>query len=548
MLDELADETRRPPARRPAQAGGVAEPVVVPAPGPARPRPLSPAHFSALQRVVGNRRAGMALAGAPVQRLAVQRLAVTTAPEDDRTYARSDDHRVVTGLDNPNHELLVADTGAIGEINTAIRDSPLAVVPGAKRTLFTTGMTEVRLAYSSARRPAEARGHWQPRPFSQGVPENLQARYEKHILPNIIAYRTTIRANALNEMYAEKLTLASTCGIATRLEELSGSLGRFRNVVAAELAGRGDFPGEVHELTRSALDVLIEVESALAEESVTKARLRYAATSMSELPFFSARNVPPSLVRLALRVHREVTALSELVPEAPLSLLPFQVYNFNRQLLGQLHTPDNVALYRACDVQASTLLGNSLTEKNAHRLKTYNTGNGKDFHYATKILSSGADWVSLEHFAASQRERRISGLGDGDMFKNLDHTWQFLMMGTSGSGARRSTEDEDRYFERYTRIVYYLDNLVEHERGGFSTALRDRIADRGGTTHVQLSSSSQLANVMGWRAFYRKVADRAEENRLIDLIVAMEKAVGADEVSPLQAALRSWDDLVKEIG
>jgi hypothetical protein len=227
-------------------------------------------------------------------------------------------------------------------------------------------------------------------------------------------------------------------------------------------------------------------------------------------------------------------------------MMPFHQYNFNLEIIQNLFSPDNLVLFRACDVQASTLLGNKLTPQNAHQLKNYNAGQESAFHYATKILASGSDWVTLEHFAASVREREISGIGRSK-FKNLDHTWQFIMQGQGSDTAMDAVSREDKYFEIYTKIRYYLKGITQHETGAFDTARRDRTTDSTKKEHqwyVQLGDSSQLANIMGWRAFYKKIASEGEENELINFLERMDLP-RTDDMDPVVHSKQSWDHLKK---
>jgi len=116
------------------------------------------------------------------------------------------------------------------------------------------------------------------------------------------------------------------------------------------------------------------------------------------------------------------------------------------------------------------------------------------------------------------------------------------MQGTAQS-SKQEVSKEDKYFEIYTKIRYYLKGLKEHEKGKFDTSRRPRTSEGKKEQYIQGGINSQFANVLSWKAFYGKVLQDEEEENLMD------KTLGNDflslEMDPLVHAKESWDQLME---
>ena len=479
----------------------------------------------------------------------IQRYEVKQAPEDHKIYSRSGNGNMITGMGSPNHDFFVAHNEAFPVMNELIKDSPLELFARSRKTLFANSMFQVGLRYKTSRLTDEARKEQirqksvKKKFFEPEEKGNLQLQYEKHVLPNIKLYRENIAHETLEKINRLGIDPSTIKAIRTRLYDLMGSLNLFKKVFTAELANRGEFDQESEELAGVSLGLIQTVEGPLYKTDLTRTDLAQARQTLLETWFDEEDRDNPNLIsKIVYAIRDNLEALIAAFPEdRPVNMFLFQKYNFNLEIIQKLYDRDNLVLYRACDVQASTLLGNKVTEENAQQLKNYSAGGGA-FHYATKILGSGADWVTLEHFAASELERKISGT-ERAKFKNLDHTWQFIMQGVQPS-VKKGISNEDKYFEIYTKIRYYLKGLVQHQQGEFDTARRDRLERPEVERFVQLSESSQLSNVMGWRAFYDRISDENEEQRLIDVLSRIEGIALIEKKDPLVFAKESWDDLM----
>ncbi|WP_264537885.1 DUF4157 domain-containing protein [Flavobacterium sp. N1736] len=484
--------------------------------------------------------------------LPIQRYSIKKAPENNKIYSQSDNKVMLTGMGSPNHDFFVEHSQAFPIMNNMIKNSPLEIFPRTTEKLFDKNMLKAGLRYKTDRLVDEGRKEKIKRKdvkedfFESKKTENVQKEYELHVLPHIKAYRELILNSAKHKIENIGLSKGVVSAIRGSLYELITSLNLFKKVFNGEIANKGEFDEDSKNLAHVGLELIRTVENPLYETDLTKAKLIAAKQTLLETWFDEEdRDNPNLLSQIVYSIRDNLSALISVFPNQPVDMMPFHQYNFNLEIIQNLFSPDNLVLFRACDVQASTLLGNKLTHENKDQLKNYNAGQEGAFHYATKILGAGSDWVTLEHFAASVKEREISGIGRSK-FKNLDHTWQFIMQGQSHS-TTPGVSNEDKYFEIYTKVRYYLKGITKHETGAFDTARRDRISDptkAESDWYVQLGDSSQLSNIMGWRAFYKKIATEGEENELINFLERMDlpRTEGMD---PLVHSKLSWDHLRK---
>lgn len=477
----------------------------------------------------------------------IQLFSVEEAPENQKIYSRSEN--MITGMESPNHEFYVRGEDAFPIMNGYIKQSPLELYQSNTIMLFNTKMYEVGLRYSTQRRPDEARKEQISRKevkskfFESDKKENLQKMYEEKILPQIKEYRDMIFTSARQGIDLQGLNPSTIKPITNYLFDLTSSLNLFKKVINTELANKGDFNEDTEALSQVSLSLIQSVEEPLYQNNLIKQQLIQSKQSLLEVWFDEMDREEVNVVgKILFRILDSLSDLIGIFPDEGVNMIPFHKYNFNREMLQKLYSRDNIALYRACDVQASTLLGNKITPENTEQLKNYNAGAEQAFHYATKIWKSGNDWVSLEHFAASERERIISGT-ENAKFKNLDHTWQFIMQGSIDS-QDEGLSDEDKYFEVYTKIRYYLKGLTEHERGSFDTSIRERMDRDEALRFIQLGESGQLSNVFGWYAFYGRVSDQEKEKTLIGALEQIDIARQAG-IDPLVHSKGSWDSLME---
>lgn len=477
----------------------------------------------------------------------IQRYQVEEAPENRQIYARSDNKNMITGMGTPNHDFFVAHTEAFPVMNNVIKDSPLELISRGQKQLFKQTMYQVGLRYKTSRLKDEARKEQikqktvKEKFFESEDRSNLQLEYQKKILPNIKLYRENILKETIANIDQLGLNKSVVKAIRSNLYELMTSLNLFKKVFNAELANKGEFDEGSAELASVGLGLIRTVEEPLYRTDLTRQDLKAARQSLLETWFDEDDRDNPNLIsKIVYGIRDNLEALIKAFPRGQrVNMMLFQKYNFNLEIIQQLYDKDNLVLYRACDVQASTLLGNKITKENAQLLKVYNANVDRYFHYVTKILESGGDWVTLEHFAADPRDKLISGTEEAK-FKNLDHTWQYIMQGSHPSTVE-GVSNEDKYFEIYTKIRYYLKGVEQHQAGGFDTSKRP--TEEQPQKRVQLGEFSHLANVMGWRAFYEKIADKKKEYQLMDGLNKIEETL-YQGLDPLVHAKQAWDDLM----
>ncbi|SFB76671.1 DUF4157 domain-containing protein [Collimonas sp. OK412] len=395
-------------------------------------------------------------------------------PVTQQVYSVSNDNSMVTGMTTPNHEFYVERAPQIGAMNNAISASPLQFYSAGKASLFERDYYRVGLSFDTGRVRGGA-------PDDRRAPrqDNLQALYRDQVLPEIRAFRQGRRAGKTAEIDAAAVASEGQVNPAFINPALAFSVRRlelFKKLILSQLSQasyRDDETGAIDDAGR----IVATLESVLYSTDITRGAVTARLEQLA--PYFREEENParfartPILRTTLLELHGGVAALAAALPvDLPVDLMSFHNASFQARQVEAVDGPDNVLLYRACDVTASTLLGNKITEQNAQRLKTYVAGTGGAFHYATKILQSGGDWVTLEGFAASDRERNIIGIDD-DAAKNVDDTWQYIMYGALAGDGDPLLSDEDRYFALYTKLRYYLKGIAAP--GVFGSEQRDKL-------------------------------------------------------------------------
>jgi hypothetical protein len=383
-------------------------------------------------------------------------------PVTQQVYSVSNDNSMVTGMTTPNHEFYVERAPQIGAMNNAISASPLQFYSAGTASLFGRDYYRVGLSFDTGRVRGSA-------PDDRRAPrqDNLQALYRDQVLPEIRAFRQGRRAGKAAEIDAAAVASEGQVNPAFINPALAFSVRRlelFKKLILSQLtqaAYRDDETGAIDDAGR----IVATLEGVLYSTDITRGAVTARLEQLA--PYFREEENParfartPILRTTLLELRGGVAALAAALPvDLPVDLMSFHNASFQARQVEAVDGPDNVLLYRACDVTASTLLGNKITEQNAQRLKTYVAGSGGAFHYATKILQSGGDWVTLEGFAASDRERGIIGIEDDDSAKNVDDTWQYIMYGALAGDGGPLLSDEDRYFALYTKLRYYLKGIT----------------------------------------------------------------------------------------
>lgn len=480
--------------------------------------------------------------GGPV----LQRYTLERAPENNTLYSVSYDQMLVTGMATPNHVLLVADPAQLKEMNKVVRDSPLEFFAAAPQTVFGRRYVTVGLQFKRAQARTTSK--------ESKIPvDDLQALYLKNVVPGSELFRIDMVKTKTAERDRKHGHLKLRVDdIGAALRAATAALDRFKKVAATVAASVGAWNETTEAIAMECRALVAIVESGLYSRDQTGQRIaaldvfvqEWMRDLTSKIERFDAIG-KSELARLTEEAWWLAVAIKELAATMPaedsVDLMSFHRVAFHAEVLAALRSPDNVLLYRACDVTASTLLGNKLTDENLQSLKTYSAnikGRG-EFHYATNVARSGPDWVTLEGFAPGDLERDVSG-ADEDSLRNVDHTWQYIMQGSTGEGADGGLSPEDRYFTLYTQARYLLDGVYERGSGLFVMDTRRR------KRHIQLGATSGLMNVQAWRRFAQKTKLPGVEHSFA-LMEDVRTRMMREEDDPLAVSRWAWDELAGEL-
>ncbi len=397
----------------------------------------------------------------------VQAYSIQRDPVSKGLYSLSDDQSVVTGMKTPNHQLYVHDASKIAAINAAAKQSMLKFSAGGKGKLFARDYTRVMAGFKevsytkkgmfgSSKRDVDIDKEYHGKVAPAAAKQNM-AKYEQAV--------NEIMKTGWNKSYPE---------IKGVLKDGVQAVELFKKLVIANQATE-DFHELVNQM-QAPTEMVKAMESLIYSKAATP---QLAKQTHSEL----ARQLGAITSDFAHDEHLQVAAgalvqcaayLAELLPkDVPVNLILVHSVNYREAMLESIKMKDPL-FYRACDVMASTVLGNKLTPENEDQLKIYSAGgNTQAFHYAAKILSAGPDWVSLESFAAGARESEILGLDDESALTNIDNSWQYMMYGSVKKRGQTGGE-QDNAFELYTKLRYQLKG-IDTKEGKFRTDQRDRL-------------------------------------------------------------------------
>ena len=397
-------------------------------------------------------------------------------------YSVSDDNEMITGMQTPNHELYVAKNSMLDQIKAATKASMLDFSFAATQPLFGKNYRKIRAHFKTLNftMPPEVKNpnfiekmQGKGNPTSHTV--NLNQQYREKVLPGMKQQAKDKHKEAMDKI-AQSPWKNEFGNIKAVLQNLVTHLELFKKLVIAnqitenyhDVVNDMDYPQQL----------IASIEDLAYSEAVTKTdfdKIRHTVNfnaGMMKYSFGKDENVMDATGEIV----KLTNTLGEIMPDKiPVDMLLVHSVNYQEAMWKSMQegTP---MFYRACDVMASTIMANKVSQENKDQLKIYGAGgNSAAFHYAAKILKSGKDWVSLESFAASDRERKILGLNAQNAGKNLDNSWQYMMYGSlkNGSQVGHDESEEDNAFELYTKLRYYLKGIKNP--GKFRTDQRDRL-------------------------------------------------------------------------
>ena len=397
----------------------------------------------------------------------VQAYSIRREPKRGTLYSVSDNAEVITGMDTPNHDLYIDQPGKIAAIANAAKQSVLAFEEGSKISLFGKVYSRVQASFKKVSFKAAKSSIF----GSEERKVDLGETYYKNVAPaleakSLAAYKTImfqIRGSSWESSYDK---------IQVILKPLTSSLELFKKLVIANQAKEG-YNDVVNLMDRPLIFIDI-LEKSIYSQSVSKQSFEKTVTDLDKKAAVLSSDFKGDehLLETLKELMYYTIQLATFIPKGPpVDLMLVHSLNYQESMLQSIKNKDPM-FYRACDVMATTVLGNKLTHQNKDQLKVYTAGRSGAFHYAAKILTAGADWVTLESFAAGERERGVLGTTEENWATNLDNSWQYMMYGSIKKRGETGHE-EDNAFELYTKLRYHLKGIKEV--GHFSTQARDRL-------------------------------------------------------------------------
>lgn len=410
----------------------------------------------------------------------IQAMSISQEPKTKRLYALADNRDIACGMGTPNHELYVKHANQVQHMNQKAARSKLNFSAGKRVELFGTGFTQVKAGFKTNETVSAIEVPDKPSMLDKALGKhkvknhtvNLEETYHKRVAPAVAKHSQEKRKAVLDKIKMQPWA-ANFKPLQERVQHLTAELELFKKLLIHSQTKEG-FHDVVNDMELFHI-IVSTIESELYSETATTEGFVFQIKELAK----SKVILEPILGKGSLveqSLENLIYHFSDLAPYLPhgkpVNMLLIHSANFEDAMLDSVKRGDPV-FYRACDVMASTIMGNSIDNNNKEQLKIYGAGgNSNAFHYAAKVLESGSDWVTLESFAAGERDRKIIGLTDDNAYKNLDNTWNYMMYGSVRKKGSNVSE-EDNYFELYTKLRYYLKGIKTP--GEFRTTQRERL-------------------------------------------------------------------------
>lgn len=394
----------------------------------------------------------------------VQAMSVQKEPTLGRLFAVSDDRQMITGMNTPNHELYVDSQNLIDEMNRFAERSKLYFRSVSKCNLFDKPYYSVQAGFKDKEKvQVENRKFWQPK--MKDV--NLDSTYWKRVAPQILAFRYE-KKRAVQQELGACLTEQEYLSLKWNIKDLTSVVELFKKLVIYDQATE-DYHDVVNPMDRY-LAFVERAEDLVYTKEATTATMEakwVALTNASELLERITDSNPFLQEQLLLVMDLARKVVECIPPDKTIDLFLLHRDNTEEEMIRSIKQ-DEPMFYRACDVMAATLMGNTIDATNKEQLKIYSADGTGAFHYAAKVLQSGNDWVTLESFAAGERETEMFGIEEDELEKNLDNSWNYLMYGSFRKKHDDFLSPDDNYFELYTKLRYYLKGITRIGRMNLS--------------------------------------------------------------------------------
>lgn len=387
----------------------------------------------------------------------VQAMSVQKEPTQNRLFAVSDDRHMITGMDTPNHELYVDSQSLIDEMNRFAARSKLYFRPALKGNLFGKPYSSVQAGFKDKEEVRVINPKLLGRKSKK---VNLESAYFKRVAPEIGAFRRE-KKRAVQQELGACLTKQEYLSLKGNIKGLTSAVELFKKLVIYDQATE-DYHDVVNPMDRY-LAFVERAEDLVYTKEATTATMQtkwVALANASEPLAWDTRSnllLQEQLSRVMIFAKKVVKSIP---PDKTIDLFLLHRDNTEDEMIHSIEQHEPM-FYRACDVMAATLMGNTMDATNKEQLKIYSADGTGAFHYAAKVLQSGNDWVTLESFAAGERETEVFGIKEDALEKNLDNSWNYLMYGSLRKKHADFLSPDDNYFELYTKLRYYLKGIIQ---------------------------------------------------------------------------------------
>ena len=382
----------------------------------------------------------------PVQKYAVARNTV-----DRKLYNISENAKMICGVDYPNHELFVKNSGMINTLNNSIPSGLIEFKSNGKYDVSLDGKTKVQYEkvypeYKNNHEKLSAENSEKIQSNSVDVMKNELGVTNK--FRDASSERAITKVNTLNE--SMRKTLTQLMYKHTDIQELKEV---HSDVVEAYQAIHSHIEKDLNKSnTRNALTKAREtVDSAKAELSDQHAEVGLMLGEISN------------------KLAEMSTTLNAINSRGPNSRRRAYVYDHEQYAKQK----ENLLLPRGCDLVASTTTGrtgSNDTDDGASVVK-FQVSDSSAHHYATKIFKDGGDFTTIEGFA------------DG-RYPVFDKTWEFIMHGNGLS--------IEAAFKKYTQIRYSF--FPSFKKSTDFPATTRHFEKMGGGDHMQAEGAHALAS------------------------------------------------------